>query len=739
MERKKNRKIKLLLLLLTGVLFVLLAEKMKPDDWQKEYSEEYIGLFEVQSELAFTVYTPEEWEEYFALYHKDYLTWELLPPLLEKLGVAEAIPIEAQRKEKPVSRKEWNEIYEQMLDYLDMQKEVSQKHILVIHTEPAKDGLILTTNEGDFFAPMPEGWFAPWQAYEIYAMEENCLGIKAVSEEETEITNAYLKENKSGALTFLYAGGVYEKEIGEIDTDFSLGVCDLIVLKGEVVKLRMKQDRIEGELLSYDAQSIEIKDYGKITHQGKLPVYQTYGEISEKSISDIVLGNMKAEYIVAGTEVCAILLREPAQIRDIRVLLLAEDGGNFRSNIYLKCNTPSQIKYGEREEEIPADTLIHVADYLSGTEGKTFSMTPGEGGTIAICEEDGKTASLEYAGSMEARSCEEGYTLVNQIPFEQYLYAVVPSEMPVSYAPEALKAQAICARSYAYIQLLRADLAKYGAHINDSTAYQVYNKAKQTREAVEAVEATRGKVLFYQGKVVEAYYFSTSMGYTDTAEVWNVDDAETYGYLHKFCLNKSEYDGNLSNETDFLNYIKSKAEGYDSDVKYYRWFAVADWREKTEEMNRILENRNSISDKNVLYFGTDGTTEAESLRELGDVTGISVEERSPSGSILTLKLQYEKGVVRVKTEYNIRRLLGCLVEKIVYADGSEGGNVTMLPSAFCAVTEQEDGSLLLSGGGYGHGLGMSQNGANGMAKAGMGCEEILHAFYQDVEIANVNE
>lgn len=739
MGQKQNSKIKaILLILLLGVLFALLADKMKTDDRNGEYSAKYINLSEVKAQLAFSVYTPEEWEDYFAVYHKEYLTWEMTAQLLEKLGVSEQIPLKKQNRQA-VKREEWTLIYEQILDYLDMEKKVAQKKVLLLDTETAKDGAILITSEGDYFTELPQQWFIRWQAYEIYAMEEQCIGIKGISEEETPVSNAYLKENAEGKLTFLYSGGVYEKEVGEIDTDFSLGVCDIVFSGGNVTALRMKQDGIEGALLSYDEQTIEIRDYGKIAHQGKLPVYQTYGEIQEKSISDIVLGNMNVEYITAGTEVCAILIREPAQINDIRVLLLGEDGSNFRSDIYLKCNTPSHIKCGDREEDIAAGTLVHVTDDPAEQEGKTFTLTPGEGGTVVICDASGTAVSNPYVGSMEVRSYEQGYTLVNQLPFEQYLYSVVPSEMPVSFGAEALKAQAICARSYAYIQLLRADLAEYGAHINDSTSYQVYNKVAQTAESVEAVEATRGKVLKYGGNVVEAYYFSTSMGYTDTAEIWNMEDTGTYGYLHKFCLNQSEYDGNLSNESEFLEYIKKDAEGFDSDIKYYRWFATADVRDQTEKVNEILKNRRSVSDKNVVYYGSDGATETDSPAKLGAITGISAEERSDSGSILTLKLQYEKGVVRVKTEYNIRKVLGALVKKIVYKDGSESENITMLPSAFCAVTEQEDGTLLLSGGGYGHGLGMSQNGANGMAQAGMSCEDILHAFYQDVEIEDVNE
>jgi len=739
MKQKQNAKMKvILLILLLGVLGALLADKMKVDYQKEEYSAQYIDLSEVKSELAFSVYTPEEWEEYFAVYHKEYLTWEMTAQLLEKLGVAEQIPLEKQNRQA-VKREEWTLIYEQILDYLDMERKVAQKQVLLLDTEPAKDGIILITNEGDYFTGLPEQWFTRWQAYRIYAMEEKCIGVKGISEEETQLSNAYLKENAEGKLTFLYSGAVYEKEVGEIDTDFSLGVCDIVFSQGNVTALRMKQDGIEGALLSYDEQTIEIRDYGKIAHQGKLPVYQTYGVIQEKSISDIVLGNMNVEYITAGTEVCAILIREPAEINDIRVLLLGEDGSNFRSDIYLKCNTPSKIKCGDTEEDIAAETPVHVTDYLANQEGKTFTMTPGEGGAVVVCDAAGTAVSNAYSGSMEARSYEQGYTLVNQLPFEQYLYAVVPSEMPVSFGEEALKAQAICARSYAYIQLLRADLAEYGAHINDSTSYQVYNKVAQTAESVEAVEATRGKVLKYQGNVVEAYYFSTSMGYTDTAEIWNIEDAGAYGYLHKFCLNQSEYDGNLSNESEFLDYIKNDTEGYDSDIKYYRWFATADFTDKTGQINEILKNRRSISAGNVVYYGSDGVTETDSPAKLGEITGISVEERSVSGSILTLKLQYEKGVVRVKTEYNIRKVLGALVKKMVYKDGSESENITMLPSAFCAVTAQEDGTLILSGGGYGHGLGMSQNGANGMAKAGLSCEDILHAFYQDVEIEDVNE
>ena len=114
-----------------------------------------------------------------------------------------------------------------------------------------------------------------------------------------------------------------------------------------------------------------------------------------------------------------------------------------------------------------------------------------------------------------------------------------------------------------------------------------------------------------------------------------------------------------------------------------------------------------------------------------------MEERSNAGSILTLRVHYKNGSAIVKNEYNIRKVLGTGVEKIVYADSTESTSVTILPSAACVITEEKDGSVLLQGGGYGHGLGMSQNGANGMAKAGMNYEEILQYFFRDITIGSI--
>lgn len=710
----------------------------------QNYSEKSVPLAEVCEELSFGIYRTTDWETLLTSYRGGYLTMEILSQILTTLGVAEYIEPSEEERGNFIGRAEWNEIYRQILDLLDTERTVVTEKFLVLDRIAAEEGTILVTNRGDYTTALPQSYFSVWQGYEVYCLNGRCIGIAGVNGEEFTVSNAYLTACADGEAQFLYGGASYRKQMGATQNPVEAGVCDIVVKEGEICALRMKQDRIEGKLLSYDDAMIEIEGYGKISHPKDVPVYQTYGEVQEKSLTDVVLGNMQVTYVTGEQQVCAILIGQPADIRNIRVLLLAEDGTNYRSEVYIKSDGGVKVRCGEKEEVLAAGTLISAGAYLAGETDRTLVVYPEhENGLLFLCDAAGNVVSNGYSGAIEVRSYAEGCTVVNDVPFETYLCAVVPSEMPSSYEPEALKAQAVCARSYAYIQLLRADLAAYGAHINDSTSYQVYNQTAATEAAKQAVYGTEGKLLLYEGKPVEAYYFSTSMGYTDTAEVWNVSDMAPYGYLKSACLNREGAGVDLSHEETFRSYIRGRAEGYDSDVKYYRWFATADYREKTQEINQILLTRKAAVPANIRCFAAGEDTEetevtAQTLEGYGRLVGISVQERSRAGAILTLALQYEKGSVLVKNEYNIRKVLGAGVGKMVYADSTESTGVAMLPSAFCSIAVQEDGTAVISGGGYGHGLGMSQNGANGMAKAGMNYEEILQYFYQNITIGSIN-
>lgn len=111
--------------------------------------------------------------------------------------------------------------------------------------------------------------------------------------------------------------------------------------------------------------------------------------------------------------------------------------------------------------------------------------------------------------------------VVNELPFEDYLKGVVPSEMPASWPLEALKVQAVCARNYAYNFCLKPDHSCF--NIGSTDGYQVYiGYEQETERSNQAVDQTRGMMAIYNDKPINAYFHSTSGGMTENSEsVWS--------------------------------------------------------------------------------------------------------------------------------------------------------------------------------------------------------------------------
>lgn len=136
----------------------------------------------------------------------------------------------------------------------------------------------------------------------------------------------------------------------------------------------------------------------------------------------------------------------------------------------------------------------------------------------------GHTTMPRYRGNMivkPSKTNSKRIRVINEVKIEDYLKQVVPSEMPESFGVEALKAQAVAARTYALSDYLKNRYKKDGFHVKDTTESQVYNNAKENESSIEAIEATSGKVLMNAGKPIDAKYFSTSSGFTEAANyIW---------------------------------------------------------------------------------------------------------------------------------------------------------------------------------------------------------------------------
>lgn len=296
-----------------------------------------------------------------------------------------------------------------------------------------------------------------------------------------------------------------------------------------------------------------------------------------------------------------------------------------------------------------------------------------------------------YRGELELYPTAEGIVIINELSLEDYLQGVLPSEMPYSYEEEALKAQAVCARNYAACQKKSYAYPEYQAHVDDSTAFQVYNNSAENPRTDRAVKETAGEMLYYQGRVVTTYYYSTSCGKTTDLRAWGTKRTKKNAYLKSV----SVWDENR--------------QDYERGLAWYRWHIDM----TLQEMENTIELNTGV--------------------QLGTLKNVVIEKTGAGGVALRIKAEGTEGDVTIKTENKIRKALGSTSQKIIRQDQSSVQGTGMLPSAFITI-EKNDNGYRICGGGYGHGIGMSQNGANEMAKNGKNYKEILRFFYSGVEI-----
>ncbi|MGN1165191.1 MAG: SpoIID/LytB domain-containing protein [Lachnospiraceae bacterium] len=374
----------------------------------------------------------------------------------------------------------------------------------------------------------------------------------------------------------------------------------------------------------------------------------------------------------------------------IRVLIMT-DGFRYtvHSQVKLSADSKVTVTYGKHTKEYGKKKIITIKpDSKLFQEGKV--RVQAKEGKIKIRSITRGDGVPEYDGILELIPTAEGIVIVNELPVEDYLCGVVPSEMPASYELEALKAQAVCARSYAYRQMENYGYPEYKAHVNDSTDYQVYNNSAQAESSEKAVEETFAETVRYRGKVVATYYYSTSCGYTTNMEAWGTKPSKENGYLKSVKVSGENGD-------------------YEKKLPWYRW--------------KVTISGEKLSDLIELNTG----------KKIGTLKKIKVTKRGPGNVAVCLKVTGEEGSVKVETENKIRRIFGGEGYEIVKQDGSRIPSMELLPSAFFEI-QKKGTKFVINGGGFGHGIGMSQTGANEMAKQGKDYKEILTLFYNDITV-----
>lgn len=440
-------------------------------------------------------------------------------------------------------------------------------------------------------------------------------------------------------------------------------------------------------------------------------------------------------------------------LNTIRVLLKTTDFVSYyHDNVEIFSETGMKITIGDKvwNKEGSYDFLINEWSFGEEDTIQIEPLTEGGNHGLTIRSITRAQGNPTYQGSITISRFEDQFYIVNEVPLETYLYSVVPSEMPSSYSKHALMAQAVCARTYAYIYLMEPGLPDFNTNVDDSVSYQVYNNIEKNDKTSEAVDMTLGQILLFDGMPANTFFYSTSCGVSADETVWNTDQESRYPYLTVMQISRQSLLGEGDSDEEIVDYSIESAfqdmiqnvneADYDYGRPYYRWNCTLDGTETEEILERLKRKYLEDSDT-VCKLDAEGETLQEAPDELGELKSIEITQRDESGSVSVVTIIGSKASYQVKTCNTIRYCLLIPNMDILLYDGNIINNLSMLPSSFFIVTKEVNNGKLVSykiiGGGFGHGVGMSQNAAGKMADEGMNYSDILTFFYKGTSLGEV--
>ena len=362
---------------------------------------------------------------------------------------------------------------------------------------------------------------------------------------------------------------------------------------------------------------------------------------------------------------------------------------------------------------------------------------------VSLTRGDQNPFNPSYRGSIQIQIASRNtFLVINQLPIDQYLYQVLPSEMPIKFPMEALKAQAVAARTYAVRAMLMADEKEANFDLEDNTNSQMYNNRLEDERVSQAIDETSGLIMYspLTNELVRAYYYSTSSGMTASSfQVWF--DGKPVSYLQARSVTIPPLTLDMTVEENAKAFFTDPSiRGYDEVSPWFRWHFNLTGTELTEVINKNLPELYRVQPDFIVTKQRDGEFISQPIQSIGVVRDLKVIERGIGGNIMILEIVGTQATVRVGKELNIRRLITPTNTKI-YNQAGEVEGYLLMPSSFFVFEIHREGEaidyIVFHGGGSGHGVGMSQWGARGMAEAGLSFEEILKSFYAEIELLDI--
>ena len=310
-----------------------------------------------------------------------------------------------------------------------------------------------------------------------------------------------------------------------------------------------------------------------------------------------------------------------------------------------------------------------------------------------------------YEGELHIYKTEENkFEVVVHLLLEQYLKGVVPYEIGPDSPLEALKAQALAARSEAIIALTSKLYSGEHYDLTSDVECQVFSgNGRRTEQSDLAVELTKSLILTENGKPINAYYASNCGGHSELIKnVWGDRPAPQSYTISQFDW-EEQSDIDLSIEENVRDWIFSNPSSYCNPNINSN---LPEW------------SQNNFRWKREITF--DEVTKMTSKgNELGNLLDIEILERGTSGRAYLAKFIFEEEKIEVKGELKIRQMFSPPLR------------------SSCFVIDKTETGFAMHGAGWGHGVGMCQSGVITMANKGKSLEQILNHYYPKAELMKV--
>lgn len=672
-------------------------------------------------------------------------TYEDLDKLFTNIGVVEKELLSYVKNNKPatpIKLEEWVKIYKLMVEKLDANDNVSSINLIIsgtIANDPTIPQWEATTTYGRLgFEGLSVDYYID-KGITVLLRDDEIICVTDEYSESVTYYNSWIISMAGGNIKAYIEGAVREFITSDKTSTYNNVIADITMEDNKLIDIKFKTDTVSGKVLASSTNGIEVENKGTYQVDENCKIYKIYGNIEMCPINDVLVGYDAQKFILNGDgKISAIVIDRDVTASNIRVMIKTDGFEEiYHKYVTIASDTGCQVTYGNGAnvfEIAPGAEYTFAFNDDVMKQGRVKITSNGVDGKIAVKSISRGYGTPYYRGSIELTASDNGIVIINELPLEEYLYSVVPSEMPWSYNYEALKAQAICARSFAYIHILGNSYSEYGAHVDDSTSYQVYNNSSEQTVTNAAVDETYGQVLMNGKNIISAYFFSTSCGTTTSSVVWGSDLPYVKGKL----LTDEVVSMDLTDESVFDAFIRTTYKTYDSEYPWYRWNVTMSLSELT---NNINGNIGKVKSDNIQVLTEKGEWKNQTISSVGTVKKIEVGERGEGGVLKYITIIGTEHTVRIYKEYNIRTVISPKGATIKRGTGDEVTTMTMLPSGFFVIDEVAQDNILTAytfvGGGYGHGVGVSQNGANSMAKLGMSSTEILEFFYTNTTVAKV--